>query len=510
MNFDQPKTDPKNVEKPSEYIPEEVLSMYRVPGYEDEYTEHSLERYRRNSVKLEKDLELIRVFSLNKSEEFSKIPKEVVSIALLMFHGEQLVNFIRYGLTCDDSVTKHSCAHAIRLLSNFDAAPELIRICQRSDDSVVRLEGAKSIKYITIIDRASLIREYFASLSFSETVWDDGDLNRAKVLEKQNIFTSDLEIFLECAENISKAEPNEQRNLKESVMFFIDKGFAVNDFDTKLTCARAIRYLDRKDVAFYVIKGLKSGDRAVMLESASMVGLADASNQEVVYQECVLTGVHDVIEECEKSLRKAGGITDASVDSREKVGLSEPVSLSSLYRDVEEGFMRRDFQKSGSGLTLLGRYSSNDFKGRVIIRHVEFRHFLAWKRLYDDYFFWKKNGFEYVPIEPIISFSIKNDCMTDVYTGVLDTSLEDWLKTSTEWNDELIKQKRKIKRALREYGYWHGHEHDGNFCVRFARDHEGKVDRVKMPRLYLIDFDEAEFADNNERYSLSVTKKFKR
>ena len=34
-------------------------------------------------------------------------------------------------------------------------------------------------------------------------------------------------------------------------------------------------------------------------------------------------------------------------------------------------------------------------------------------------------------------------------------------------------------------------ERDANFCLRFFRDENGKVDFDKIPRLYLIDFDQA-------------------
>jgi len=151
----------------------------------------------------------------------------------------------------------------------------------------------------------------------------------------------------------------------------------------------------------------------------------------------------------------------------------------------EERFSRKEFSKTGSRTTLIG----GALKNKVIVRHMLPEYFLAWKNLYEDYLFWQDNGFDYVPIEPIVSFHLEKDDNVAVFSGVLDLSLRAWQQITSLFTLELEYQRNKILDALSKKGIQHGHPHDENFCLRFWRDEHGRPDMTKTPRLYLIDFD---------------------
>ena len=130
-------------------------------------------------------------------------------------------------------------------------------------------------------------------------------------------------------------------------------------------------------------------------------------------------------------------------------------------------------------------------KDKTIIRHIPAQHFLAWKELYEDYAFWQDRGFTYVPIEPIISYDLGKDGTVAVFAGVLDLSLATWKDMAGPFQGELEIQKNRILSALDEKGFEHGHNHDNNFCLRLVRNAQGQPRFDVLPRLYLIDFDQA-------------------
>ncbi|MCX6801554.1 MAG: HEAT repeat domain-containing protein [Candidatus Diapherotrites archaeon] len=174
--------------------------------------------------------------------------------------------------------------------------------------------------------------------------------------------------------------------------------------------------------------------------------------------------------------------------------------------------VRRPFSKTGSKTTLLG----GRLFGKVIIREIEKGPMEAWVKALTSVDAWRKAGFDYVPIEPIMSR--KNGRLRiyrtregtyRIYTKVLGRSLraqasiaaqkearlqrgqmehED-LKSLLDWFEQqevnpagLGQEKKRILDVVKSLGIDHGHEHNENFCVEM---HNGK------PRLYLIDFDQA-------------------
>jgi len=169
------------------------------------------------------------------------------------------------------------------------------------------------------------------------------------------------------------------------------------------------------------------------------------------------------------------------------------ITETPLYSSVdisEQKMSRKPFAKTGSTTTLLG----GTLRGKAIVRHIEPESFLVWQRLYEDYNLWKDNDFDYIPIEPIISFRLDKDGNVATFSGVLDIDLYKWTSMTTRFQKELLAQRDKILEVLDVININHGHPHNANFCLRFWRDSNGKPILTKMPRIYLIDFDQAKYS----------------
>ncbi|MEK7628401.1 MAG: HEAT repeat domain-containing protein [Patescibacteria group bacterium] len=148
---------------------------------------------------------------------------------------------------------------------------------------------------------------------------------------------------------------------------------------------------------------------------------------------------------------------------------------------------RRPFAKTGSETTLVG----GPLKNHLIVRHIPADAFLAWKKLFEGHILWRAAGFDYVPIEPIQSYRLNRKGLVDVYAGVLDINLQQWLDMNGTFRADLYEQEDKILKVLRSQTINHGHAHRHNFVLRFFRKENGEPDFTRVPRLYLIDFDQA-------------------
>ncbi|OGL97908.1 hypothetical protein A2304_03205 [Candidatus Uhrbacteria bacterium RIFOXYB2_FULL_57_15] len=174
------------------------------------------------------------------------------------------------------------------------------------------------------------------------------------------------------------------------------------------------------------------------------------------------------------------------------VGLGNEIIKPALYEGstLDGGrFKLAKFAKTGSETTLVG----GALKDKLIVRHISPGPFIAWQKIYEDHGAWQRNGFDYVPVEPIHSYLLdKKKGMVDVFSGVLDLSLASWLRISGDmYEQELENQRDKIINVLKQEGVAHGHTHRDNFVLRFFRDKNGNPDIDRVPRVYVIDFDQA-------------------
>jgi hypothetical protein len=170
-------------------------------------------------------------------------------------------------------------------------------------------------------------------------------------------------------------------------------------------------------------------------------------------------------------------------------GMEKFLVNSPLYKSNElsrERFSRKIFiNKHSSGSILFG----GNLIGKSIMRRIsELEALVAWQKAYEDYPAWQRNGFDYVPVEPIQNFNII-DGVANVFVGVLDASVADWYAKTNLFEDEISEQIEKIKKTLKEIGVSHNDDEDRNFCLYFIRDEQGNPDFSIPPRVYIIDFE---------------------
>jgi hypothetical protein len=279
--------------------------------------------------------------------------------------------------------------------------------------------------------------------------------------------------------------------LNNKLMEIVEKGLVSADNNTQEVCARLIAYAPKDKISSLIVIGLASENAEVQKECARLTAVFVHPNEiPALIEKGFATNNIDVQQRCVRMIMLAPPNKRESLlqIAKEKMGdyLIEPV-LYKGYDISDEDFHRTKLWKTGSETTILG----GDLKGKTIIRHIEPKAFLEWQKLYEDHELWKNNGFDYVPIEPIQSFKLNNSGIVDVYSGVLDLSFGDWINMSGEFISELDQDSIKILEVLNKNQIVHGHPHPGNFCLRFFRNTDGKVDFSKKPRIYLIDFDQA-------------------
>ncbi len=174
----------------------------------------------------------------------------------------------------------------------------------------------------------------------------------------------------------------------------------------------------------------------------------------------------------------------------------EPLPVM-LYNGIHEPFIHKKQSKTGSSTTLLGDSTTFDFslKYRATIRTLKFDCYQTWRYAYENSDFWSSMGFDYVPIEPIIGVRESDDptnSNVEVYTKVLGNSIDNWLKKTDLFREDLIAQKSKIIKALELLNIEHGHDHGDNFCMWFYKNTDGTPDFSRPPRVYMIDFDRSQ------------------
>lgn len=167
-----------------------------------------------------------------------------------------------------------------------------------------------------------------------------------------------------------------------------------------------------------------------------------------------------------------------------------------LYRRSHGKFFRKQQEgKDGSETTLLGELPGHNItlRERLIIRHIAPIPYLYWRRAYEATDVWQRLGFSHVPVEPIAGVRSNARAQTvDVFTRVLrGPSVGLWEEMVSLHYSSVRAEMEKIEKGLELLGIHHGHPHDDNFVVVFARDDNGNADLRRVPQVYLIDFDRA-------------------
>ena len=166
----------------------------------------------------------------------------------------------------------------------------------------------------------------------------------------------------------------------------------------------------------------------------------------------------------------------------------------SLYQVFNVNLLKREMGKDGGRLILFGK----GLEQKIVSRIMDIEAFQQWRKAYENPEIWKEADFDYVPVEPILSFDNMKDGKVRASVGVLGMTLSDYARIfPEEKSKKLFQQAQEIRKILEKininYTKTHNesHWHDNNFCLKFERTPEGEIDLKKLPRLYLIDWDHA-------------------
>ncbi|PIT93094.1 MAG: hypothetical protein COU06_01680 [Candidatus Harrisonbacteria bacterium CG10_big_fil_rev_8_21_14_0_10_38_8] len=341
-----------------------------------------------------------------------------------------------------------------------------------SDDPKVQLVGALMIYQASVEDRVDLrsmvsknikqaldnsnadVQEMWAEMTYYVP-----DNEKADIIKR--VLDSDYpNVQLVGAQMIYCAPHNERDDLRDIVSQKAKKNLESDNAKVQEIGGKMIRYAPDYERATLIRKALESSNLETQRIGVLMLRYVPIGDQSLLTEQII------------------------------KLGLGSYLIEPPLYDNQEmdgESFSRKEFKKTGSQTILIG----GELKDKVILRRVPPTAFLAWKKIYENHQLWRDAGFDYVPIEPILSYRPNKDGLVDVYSGVLDLSLRVWLLKTTMFKGELNEQKNRILSVLSDSRIKHGHEHGNNFCLRFFRDENGQPDFSKVPRLYLIDFDQA-------------------
>lgn len=274
---------------------------------------------------------------------------------------------------------------------------------------------------------------------------------------------------------------------------FVKRGLESMDAEIQEASAHMIYCVPREEIPPLIMLGLKSSNPEVQKISALQITRARIADR----AQLIMFGLENSGAKTEL-LSVIGLISEehqlAMLAFLTKKKMGNNFVAPRLYKNnkiTNKDFSRQKFAKTGSETVLIG----GGLKDKTILRKIEPSAFVAWQSVYENHNLWTQAGFDYVPIEPIQSYHLNSEGLVDVYTGILDLSLSDWIdidgKNTALFRGELEKQRDKIIEILEREGIRHGHIHDRNFCLRFYRDEQGEPDFARVPRIYLIDFDQA-------------------
>lgn len=443
--------------------------------------------------------EVLRTFEENFTS--TDIVKRIKSVDMIQYttEGEHFNLIKRAFMDTDKNVRLQSILN-INCLSDRERV-EFIKLGIEDPDSDINMESSKMIFNTFGEEKIKLVRLCLKSTN------TDVKLNALDALQT-NEFPKIIDEVYKLIKNGFKSEDPKVQIMSAKMIFYtgpddakylIGLGLKHSNPEVNKYAILNVPCVEDKDKAVIIKSGLQNTNVEVAVAAAEMIRYASVVDKFDLMEACLN---HPNIEVQKASLVSLHFL--GSFSEKEKLfniamnkGLGDALVKSNLYNNSEinsESFSRKPFVKTGSETTLLG----GELKGKTIIRHILPEAFVNWQKLYEDYNLWKESGFDYVPIEPIQSYKLGKNGLVDVYSGILDLSLVDWENKTHMFQLELEEEARKIIRTIKSQQIEHGHAHSGNFCLSFFRDANGNIDFNRVPRVYLIDFDQAVSPSQNQ------------
>jgi len=463
---------------------EDTINMYHISGYDPILTKN-ISRYEKGFQSLSPIIEYKKIIESNPGN---------------------ISNIILSGLESPDIGIKRIAIHHLDLLTEEIRIP-IIKDLFHSEDETTRRMSISSFfllpedqrfEYVsTGIKNESLgiQEECLSSIPLFTNIED-----RKKLIEiginSSSLYIKELAIF-----ETRWLEEEDQLSFQNKIKDLIDSNFDSASIEDKKIYARMLPFLHKKDASAFINKIFSSDLIDVQKICLDFSDIMSAKDTNMISEkfDTILSNTFINNKGNEDPKKVSELIWYASESKRDeffhlaKEKLKDNFVKSPLYDKLQvskDSFSRNSFDKTGSETILLG----GELKDKVILRKINPESFLVWKDLYDDYNIWKKEGFDYVPIEPIASYNyIPSTGFVDVYTGVLDINLKQSALMFGDHTESAKKDIEKIKNVLTKKNIEHGHLHDANFCLRYFRNKDNSVDINKKPRVYAIDFDRAFF-----------------
>ncbi len=398
------------------------------------------------------------------------------------------------------------------------ARAALIQRAFKDNDWDVRVTAVEMIQYVSE-DAQLILREKIPKF-IQEGLDDEASYVRAQVLKMipyapekaraaliQSAFKdNDWNVRVTAVEMIQYATEDAQTILREKIPKFIQEGLDDEASYVRAQVLKMIPYAPEEARANFIQRCLTDDDRHVRWKATWMIQHAPEKARATLIQKALedndwfvrktaVEMIQHASEEARADPLKQIGSTEQS-QKVENIDFHALATETPLYGESTDRFFKKEFYKTGSGTTLLDRVPplpEVTLKERVIIRHISANSYFSWKKAFESSGYWKGKGFEYVPIEPIIS--VKPQKLTtkvDVFARVLQgPSVKIWNENNGPYQTEIEEQISKIKTGLDELGITHGHTHEGNFVLYFQRKQDGTADLSRSPRVYAIDFDAA-------------------
>ena len=416
-----------------------------------------------------------------------------------------------YNVPGIEPITKNDY---LKYLSSKDrvtaALPDIIRRGLNDKKRHVQINSAKAIEYAPNDKRSELqnllppiIREGLQNgdwLVRREWV----DIIRFAPQETRANFISigladkDHAVQESATEAIEYAPKNEQGNLQNVATGLIRKILKECSYSSSFInrALRMTRYAPEQIRSELVLSALENEYPDTLEEAENAMHFVPNQEQSKIQERI------GYLKTKLKENKKAGDIIQSEGQKNEAVkpnlsesALQKITSYTPLYKETSHEFFRKDFKKSGGRTTLLGEVpdkKNKTLKHRVIIRHMQPLAYISWAKAFESHKFWNEEGFDYVPVEPIIRVAHDKSSEIAVFTRVLGPNVSIWQKQTNIFQSEINDQIEKIKTAMFKLGIKHGHEHLGNFVLVFDRTSEGIADLSKTPHVFLIDFDMAQ------------------
>ncbi|MDQ5957303.1 MAG: hypothetical protein QG614_278 [Patescibacteria group bacterium] len=295
---------------------------------------------------------------------------------------------------------------------------------------------------------------------------------------------------------VELAKGIEDEEVKEKVLEVALKGLNDPEWVIRRLAVELAGGIEGEEAKKIIILKALGDEYWVVRKSA--IELAGGVEDERIKNEIILKGLDDpewVIRK--SSIKLAGGIEDEEVRKKVKevwsshfkeYSIGKMTKIYKIWSHKDSNRFGDRLNKNGSETILLDRIPGfgesyeQSFKTKIIMRRIKLDSFLAWKKAFDSYDLWKSLGYDYVPVEPILYFTLNDDDLTvNVYTAVLDMTV----------SDLELEQDPNLSLGLAKLNLDHGHFHAGNTCTYFERDENGNLITNRPPRQYIIDFDRA-------------------